>query len=508
MKVEKKNNIPVIALIGLPNSGKSTLINRLGSTRKAVTANEEGTTRDLNWSDEIWEGLYMSLVDTGGLMPDTTDKINKLVQVKTYSAISKADLLVWVFDRKTNIDSVSLDMMQRIWKSGKPFIIAVNKVDNPNTERNISDYAHLGGVDFINISASSGYNLGVLMDSIVENCVKIGFQKGNYDDIPSEILTGNKTRRKKNALRKIVKQNKDGSYYVVREDDEKGAPGTFRTLTEDEIDGFEKQKKNEIGTLIFDFWDVIYFRDVDQLAVDLVKKYKLSEDKIEEIEDEFTALFNNKNWKNEKYMLYWNDNFAKITGGYVPGKEIWEQYFYVEEEMLEWVKELKESGKYQLYYLTNNPEKMFGELRQHEIFEYFDGGISSHETNLKKPDLDIFKLLINKFDLEPEKCILIDDLEENIEAAKKLGFWGIEYKDGFTNLPESIGKILHGEVERITQIPKVLFLGKPNVGKSTLFNAMVGEEIQIVSDIAGTTLSVNDTLVERSQRRVKPGSEE
>jgi HAD superfamily hydrolase (TIGR01509 family) len=494
---EITKTVPTIAIIGLPNSGKSTLLNRLGSTRKAVTANEEGTTRDLNWSDEIWNGMYVSMVDTGGLLPKPEDKIAKLVQIKTYSAISKADLLVWVIDRRTRVETISIEMMQRIWKSGKPTIIVINKVDNPNTEKDISDYAQLGGIDFVNVSASNGYNLGILMDSIVDNLEKIGFKKGNFEDIAPEIMEKPAKKSRKNLRNKIVKQNSDGTYYVVREDDENGAPGLFKSITADEVDGFEKYKRNEITSLVFDFWGVIFFNDVERLAQEIVEKQKLGSDMIEVIEGKIQDLLFEQNYKDKEFVKNWESELSELTNGYQIDAAVWAEYFYAEEEMVNWIKELAESGKYKLYYLTNNSQVIFNEQRKHEVFDYFDGGIASFETDICKPDLEIYRNLINRFDIEPNKAIFIDDQEKNIIAAKKVGFWGIEYKDGLTDLTAEINKIEMGDVQRIKTIPKILFLGKPNVGKSTLFNSMVGEEIQIVTDIAGTTLSVNDMLVER-----------
>lgn len=214
--------IPLIALVGLPNSGKSTLLNRLGHSRyKAVVANEAHTTRDLNYAEDYWDGMYMHFVDTGGLVPSPEDKIQKLVQLKSWEAIAKADLLIWVFDKTTRPENIAQKIIQGFWKSKKPFIIGINKIDNPNHEKSDIDYAQFGGRDFVNFSAANGYNLNVLMDKIIEQLLSLGFEKGNFDD-QNHLEEENEKKTNKQQHHKIVRKKADGSYYVVRETNEIG----------------------------------------------------------------------------------------------------------------------------------------------------------------------------------------------------------------------------------------------------------------------------------------------
>src|SRR6056297_2729032 len=166
--------IPLIALIGTPNSGKSTLLNHLTGL-KAVTAMEAHTTRDLNYGEDFWEGMFMRFVDTGGLVPDPKDQIQKEVQVKSWSAISQADLLIWVIDRKTDPDTLSQEIVQRVWQTGKPFVVAINKVDDPKLEASLADYAFLGTDSFVNISCNTGYGFNRLMDLVLKELLELGF---------------------------------------------------------------------------------------------------------------------------------------------------------------------------------------------------------------------------------------------------------------------------------------------------------------------------------------------
>ena len=221
--------IPTIALIGLPNSGKSTLLNRICGTKKAITAKEEHTTRDLNWSETEWDNLYMQFVDTGGLVPDPEDIIQKEIQVRSFGAIAKADILVWVIDRRQNPENISQKVLSKIWKAGKPFMIVINKVDDPNLEKSIADYARLGGFAFVNVSSTNSYGINDLLDAVVEKCLAMGFEKS--PEAPVKIIDH---RRKKRSKTGIVKMLNDGSYYVTRENSEDG-PGLYEVVMDEEV---------------------------------------------------------------------------------------------------------------------------------------------------------------------------------------------------------------------------------------------------------------------------------
>jgi GTP-binding protein len=241
--------IPTIALIGLPNSGKSTLLNRICGTKKAITAKEEHTTRDLNWSETEWDNMYMQFVDTGGLVPDPEDKIQKEIQVRSFGAIAMADILVWVIDRRQNPENISQKVLSKIWKAGKPFMIVINKVDDPNLEKSISDYARLGGFAFVNVSSTNSYGVNDLLDALVEKCLAMGFEKS-----PEEPMRIIDTKKKKRAKAGIVKKLNDGSYYVTRENDANG-PGLYEVVMEETpIDPdnleFEEQEKRSPKILL------------------------------------------------------------------------------------------------------------------------------------------------------------------------------------------------------------------------------------------------------------------
>ena len=559
------SKVPLIALVGLPNSGKSTLINRICGFRKAITADEAGTTRDLTFGEDSWENMYFRLVDTGGLEVNPVGDIKKLTQIKTLSAIAESDLLVWVIDRRQNPDTISLEIAQKVWKLGKPFIIGINKVDSPNAEKDISEYAKLGGIGFVNFSAASGFGIGDLLDLMVENLEKIGFnKKTDFSIDQSEIEKLEAKRRGKKAIGKsqIVRQNQDGTYFVTRENTKRG-PGNFQAIGKDELENFEeKRAKQPIENLIFDFYQVLFDQDVagfidhlcqesprtrdlfeeiitgqietehqkieNKTGIEFVPKETQNSDKanletknletrnselensqnqtenmetideIDQLTSEIERIIESKFLGQINWEEFWLE-IQKITQIPDLSWDVWDDWTVVLDETETFLKAQKELGK-KIYYLTNILPQNYKRRQEEEIYGYFDGGIASCTLGVKKPDKAIFEELIRKYKLETSNTVFIDDNEQNIIAARELGLWAIHYIHGFTELQAEMNKIENGKALQTPKIPKILFLGKPNVGKSSLFNALARENLQIITSTAGTTLSVNDTMIERNIR--------
>ncbi len=159
------------------------------------------------------------------------------------------------------------------------------------------------------------------------------------------------------------------------------------------------------------------------------------------------------------------------------------------------IKKKKLEG-YNIFYLSNITSYGFKPYKDLEIWKFFDGGLVAGDESYQKPEPKIYRELEQKYNLNPEETIYIDDRKENLEPAKDLGWETILYDSELSNLDKEIAHIN----EEVYKIPKILFLGKPNVGKSSLFNAMALEEIQIVTDVAGTTLSVNETEIQRDSK--------
>jgi GTP-binding protein len=159
---------PTVAIVGRPNVGKSTLFNRLLGGRDAIVSDQAGTTRDRHFGDADWAGRRFWLVDTGGLMPGSTDSMDIAVRMQVELAVEEADLIVMLVDGKEGMNPVDREIASQLRRAGRPVLLAVNKLDDlPNTAAQHEFYA-LGLGEPIGLSAAVGKASGDLLDAIVE----------------------------------------------------------------------------------------------------------------------------------------------------------------------------------------------------------------------------------------------------------------------------------------------------------------------------------------------------
>ena len=159
--------LPVVAVVGRPNVGKSTLFNRFVGKRQAIVEDRARTTRDRMYGDAEWNGRRFVLVDTGGLEVDTADPIELKVQEQARLAIREADVILFLVDAITGLTPADLEAAELLRKATKPIIVAVNKTDNTQREADAAEFHALGWEDTFAISASHGRNTGDLLDAIV-----------------------------------------------------------------------------------------------------------------------------------------------------------------------------------------------------------------------------------------------------------------------------------------------------------------------------------------------------
>jgi GTPase len=159
---------PIVAIIGRPNVGKSTLFNRLIKKRHAVVDDEPGVTRDRNYHLANWSGKSFYLVDTGGLVPSTKNEIEKLVKAQAEIAIDEADLVLFLIDTKVGAQEIDLEITDKLRKRGKNLILVANKVDSEKDELEIHVLNRLGLGEPFSISAQNGRNIGDLLDRIID----------------------------------------------------------------------------------------------------------------------------------------------------------------------------------------------------------------------------------------------------------------------------------------------------------------------------------------------------
>ena len=159
--------LPVVAIVGRPNVGKSTLFNRVLGSRTAIVEDRARTTRDRLYGDTEWNGRRFVLVDTGGLELDPNDPIEARVQEQARLAIAEADVIVFVVDAVTGMTPADSEAAEVLRRASAPVLVAVNKADNEKRELDGMEFYALGWEETYAISASHGRGTGDLLDAIV-----------------------------------------------------------------------------------------------------------------------------------------------------------------------------------------------------------------------------------------------------------------------------------------------------------------------------------------------------
>ncbi|MFH1758529.1 MAG: ribosome biogenesis GTPase Der [Pseudomonadota bacterium] len=159
---------PIIAIVGRPNVGKSTLFNRLVKRRKAIVEDEPGVTRDRNYAEALYEDHPFLLIDTGGFEPASKEYIPQQVHEQAEVAIQEADLVLFLMDGKEGLNPADIDVAHYLRKVAKPVFYVVNKIDGERQEENVIDFYQLGIPALYSISAEHGRGVADLMDGVLK----------------------------------------------------------------------------------------------------------------------------------------------------------------------------------------------------------------------------------------------------------------------------------------------------------------------------------------------------
>ena len=160
--------IPIIAIIGRPNVGKSTLFNRLSEHKKAIVIDEPGATRDRNYAESSWCDKNFTLIDTGGFEPVSEEKILIQMREQTTLAIEEADAIIFLLDGKDGLTPADQEITNLLRRAGKPVFYVVNKIDGPKHENFALEFYSLGIEYLYTISAQHGLGIGDLMDQVIK----------------------------------------------------------------------------------------------------------------------------------------------------------------------------------------------------------------------------------------------------------------------------------------------------------------------------------------------------
>ena len=201
------DNRPIVAVVGRPNVGKSTLFNKLAGKRISIVEDTPGVTRDRIFTEVEWLNKYFTLIDTGGIEPENDDIILTQMRNQAMLAMDMAHVIVFVVDGKSGITSADREVGLMLRKTNKPVILAVNKIDNMNLVDNIYDFYELGLGEPHPITSANAMGLGDLLDEIVENFPE-GLNTEYNEDIIRVAITGKPNAGKSSILNKILGEDR------------------------------------------------------------------------------------------------------------------------------------------------------------------------------------------------------------------------------------------------------------------------------------------------------------
>ncbi len=217
--------LPLVAIIGRPNVGKSMLFNRLTGSKAAVVDDQPGVTRDRKALETHWAGRRFVLVDTGGLVPSEVEGLSGMVRAQAESAIGQADAIILVVDRSTGPVALDRDVAALVRRSGRPVLLAVNKVDSGAHELDVHAFHELGLGEPTPVSALHGRGAGDLLDRLVRLIPSV--EVGERPEALRLALVGRPNVGKSSLVNAIVGQD------VVIVDSE---PGTTRDAIDTAIE--------------------------------------------------------------------------------------------------------------------------------------------------------------------------------------------------------------------------------------------------------------------------------
>lgn len=160
--------LPILAIVGRPNVGKSTLFNRIIGRRRAIVGDEPGITRDRLYGEAHWGGRDLRVIDTGGIIPDDKQLIPAEILRQARVALEEAAAIIMVVDARTELAAPDLDLARLLLRTGKPLFLAVNKVDTEKQEAIAEEFRSLGIRNLFPVSAEHGRGVAELLDAIVD----------------------------------------------------------------------------------------------------------------------------------------------------------------------------------------------------------------------------------------------------------------------------------------------------------------------------------------------------
>jgi len=199
---------PIVAIVGRPNVGKSTLFNKIVGERIAIVEDVPGVTRDRIYADADWNGVHFTLADTGGIEPFNRDVIFSQMRDQAELAIEMADVIMFMVNVRDGLTAADKDVATILQKSGKPIILVCNKVDNPGKPpMEMYEFYNLGLGEPLAVSSVHGIGVGDLLDEIVANLPEIA-ESDEEEDVIKIAVIGKPNVGKSSLVNKILGENR------------------------------------------------------------------------------------------------------------------------------------------------------------------------------------------------------------------------------------------------------------------------------------------------------------
>ena len=227
--------LPIVAVVGRPNVGKSTFVNRIAEADEAIVHEMRGVTRDRSYHKADWNGIEFKLIDTGGIEMGTEDQFQGSIRSQAFEATNEADVIVFIVDGKTGINADDEEVARILRKTSKPVLLAVNKLDTPNKLDELWEFYQLGLGDPFPISATHGHGMGDLLDEVVDHLRKVDCSFEDEEDDEDIInvaiigrpnagkssLTNRLTNNDRSIVSDVAGTTRDAIDTVVVHDDKK-----------------------------------------------------------------------------------------------------------------------------------------------------------------------------------------------------------------------------------------------------------------------------------------------
>ena len=217
----------IVAIVGRPNVGKSTLFNRLVKQKKAITDSQSGVTRDRHYGKVEWNGKQFSLIDTGGYIVGGDDFFEKEIDYQVELAIEEADLIIFLVDVQTGITEEDMKVNNLLKKSNKKVFLLVNKFDNSSFQGLEAEFFKLGFKDIYSISANNGLGSGDFMDALAKNLASSS--EDLNQELPQFAVVGRPNAGKSSLINSIIENNR----HIVSE-----VPGTTRDSIDSNVNKY------------------------------------------------------------------------------------------------------------------------------------------------------------------------------------------------------------------------------------------------------------------------------